>query len=119
MKNVIIILFQLLIFSIISCEDKELTPQQAIIGTWVGTEFPQQDSIIFYQDNKSKTVGRAGSGDLQNFSIDNQIIIFSTQSSSSQHNYNFSDGGNKVYIKNMRITIDMQDDGGIEYQKSK
>jgi len=117
-KFFLLIVLIVCLLSIYSCNNDDLTPYEIIIGTWVGTEFPNQDSIIFYENDLVKVIGRGGSGDLQNFLIDNQTITISSQTGSSHHDYILLNN-EKIYIKNVMATVDIDDDGGLEYQKIK
>ena len=112
-----------IVFTVISScadDDIEKTPQEKIIGTWIGVEFPEHDTIIFWDNNKAQTSGRGSSGGTVNYSIDNtEINFFSGSNSGSRHSYEFLPN-DRIYIDDMIPTVGFEPkENGIEFQKIK
>lgn len=111
MKYSIIII--LLSFALYSCEK---TPNELIIGTWVGVAQPEIDTVIFTK-NTVLFKGRALIEEKQSYSIDeNNIYVTYLNGNEYVFPYEFT-SKDKIYIKKILITQGLGDDGGLEFSK--
>ena len=107
------------IVGFIGCKEKDGSLQnkkEAIIGTWVGVEYPESDTAIFYSNNTAKFTGRAGDGSIINYKLDEIEIILTIGSYSSSHEYSFTNKYSNLYISKLMPSVGF-DDNSILFKK--
>lgn len=105
----------LILLGIISCQKKNPLKEK-IVGVWIGVEQPQLDTAFFYENNTARIKGRA---DIKNnYTINEQYIVFSSEKDTSRHEYSFSENDTKIYIRSLLIAGWMMEDG-IVFKKLK
>lgn len=109
MKYSISVVMLLVSMTLFSCEK---TPQKLVIGTWVGTERPDVDTV-FFMENTVQFVGLAGIDGENPYEIDEDEIFVEYGNREISIDYEL--------INNDKIFIDGIVTGptslGIEYQK--
>lgn len=104
MKNLIII--SLLLLSIHSCS-KNVSEENYdfIIGTWVGVNYPKQDTLFFFNNEKVLIVGNRKSNVKIKYIINKDMIVFNESPYEDMHEYQ--------YINDTLILNDMFPSSGI------
>ena len=111
MKYSILILLSILLYS---CEK---TSNKLVIGTWIGTQYPEADTVIFAK-NTVQFTGAARIEGEQSYSIDNNnIYVTDNNGEEIILPYEFIDE-DKIYIEQiLKGLFGLDDDGAIEFSK--